>query len=177
MPKQAPLDLSSLLIRLRTDYPHILFVAGTRFAWHAEQQHIRYRSEAASTPRNIAALLHELSHALLGHANYRHDIELLQLEAAAWEQARKLAGQYQIVLDEDTIQDCLDTYRDWLHLRATCPTCFARSLQTSPSSYQCHNCGAQWSVTRSRLCRPYRRQAVSGTVTATPFASAGMPIH
>jgi hypothetical protein len=109
-----------------------------------------------NTPESIFSLLHELGHALLEHKDYTYDVELLKIEVAAWDRARTLAEQYGVTLDEDHIQDCLDTYRDWLHLRATCPTCFGRSLQSTETCYRCFNCQTEWSVTRSRLCRPYR---------------------
>lgn len=148
--------LEGLLTQIAADYPDLQFIESAHFAWHAGKKSVTYKKSGQNTTHNIFALLHELGHALLGHKDYTHDIELLQLEVAAWEKARELASHYTIVLDEDYVQDCLDTYRDWLHLRATCPTCFGRSLQTSERHYRCHNCGTQWSVTRSRLCRPYR---------------------
>ena len=148
--------LDDLLARIAADHPDLQFIESAHFAWHAGKRHVAYKKTGKNTAHSIFALLHELGHALLGHKDYTHDIELLQLEVAAWEKARALAARYAVTLDEDYVQDCLDTYRDWLHLRATCPTCFGRSLQTSERHYRCHNCGAQWSVTRSRLCRPYR---------------------
>ena len=148
--------LERLVAQIAADYPNLQFVEDARFAWHAGRGQVSYQKTAGNTTAAIFSLLHELGHAILNHKDYKHDIQLVQLEAAAWNQARSLAKRYKVTLDEDHIQDCLDTYRDWLHLRATCPTCFARSLQASVSRYHCHNCGAEWSVTRSRLCRPYR---------------------
>lgn len=150
------LRLEEILKRLTTDYPELRFVEGARFAWHPGKRHISYQRTTLDTQHAIFSLLHEVGHAILDHRHYVHDIELLQLEVAAWDKARELASQYMIKLDEDHIQDCLDTYRDWLHLRATCPSCHARSLQASPRYYRCHNCGTEWQVSRSRLCRPYR---------------------
>src|SRR5258708_7376579 len=131
MPKAAPSSLSALLGDIRADYPAIQLVEGPQFSWHAERQCLAYKVAGKDSAQNIFSLLHELGHAVLNHKDYTYDIELLQLEVAAWEKARKLADQYGVELDEGYIQDCLDTYRDWLHLRATCPTCFARSLQAS----------------------------------------------
>lgn len=156
MTKLASAALDNLLARLGADYPDLQFIESAHFAWHAGKKHVAYKKSNKDTTHSMFSLLHELGHALLNHSDYTHDIELLQLEVAAWEKARTLATHYGVELDEDHIQDCLDTYRDWLHLRATCPSCFGRSLQTSPRHYRCHNCGTEWSVTRSRLCRPYR---------------------
>lgn len=159
MPNLAPaLTLDALLERIAADYPDLQFIESAHFSWHAGRKHVSFKTAGDSVQHNMWALLHELGHALLGHADYKHDIELLQLEVAAWEQARGLASHYCMEIEENYIQDCLDTYRDWLHLRATCPTCFARSLQASQTLYHCHNCQTEWSVTRSRLCRPYRLQ-------------------
>jgi hypothetical protein len=152
------LELDALLARISTDYPDLSFIESAHFGWHAGKKHVSYQSAGKDAKQSMWALLHELGHALLGHADFKHDIELVQLEVAAWERARSLAKHYGLKINEDYIQDCLDTYRDWLHLRATCPTCFARSLQASQTHYRCFNCQTEWSVTRSRLCRPYRLQ-------------------
>jgi hypothetical protein len=159
MPKTA-LGLPDLLARISTDYPEISFVAGAQFSWHAGKRHVSYQRSNKNTAQGIFSLLHELGHALLEHKDYIYDVELVKIEVAAWDKARTLAKHYEVDLDEDHIQDCLDTYRDWLHLRATCPSCFGRSLQTSESQYRCFNCQTEWSVTRSRLCRPYRLQQI-----------------
>jgi hypothetical protein len=150
--------MEDLLTKIRADYPAVSFVEGTRFSWHAQKNHISYKKTARQRPQDLWALLHELGHALLGHEDYANDVDLLQMEVAAWHKAEVLAEQYQIPLDSDYAQDCLDTYRDWLHVRATCPTCYGRSLQTSPTQYRCFNCQTTWQVSRSRLCRPYRLQ-------------------
>jgi hypothetical protein len=150
--------LSIVITRVSLDYPDISLVKNTRFSWHAGLRRITYRQTGLESVHDVWALLHELGHALLEHNEYTYDIELLQLEAAAWTKALEVAQNYSIVIDDDYIQDCLDTYRDWLHLRATCPTCFARSLQTAPHLYRCFNCQAEWTVSRSRFCRPYRLQ-------------------
>lgn len=158
MPKVAATDLESLLKHIAADYPDLEFIESAHFSWHAGRKHVSFKKVGATAKHNMWALLHELGHALLGHAGYKHDIELLQLEVAAWEKGRELAEYYGLRIDEDYVQDCLDTYRDWLHLRATCPTCFARSLQTTEKRYRCFNCQTEWQVSRSRLCRPYRLQ-------------------
>jgi len=160
MPKSAvaPPTLDELLTRIGSDYPELTFIESAHFSWHAGRKHVSFKKAGPSAQHNMWALLHELGHALLGHAGYVHDIELVQLEVAAWEKARKLAEHYSLAIDEDYLQDCLDTYRDWLHLRATCPTCLGRSLQASERRYRCFNCQTEWQVSRSRLCRPYRLQ-------------------
>ncbi|MBP9853080.1 hypothetical protein KBC77_03790 [Candidatus Saccharibacteria bacterium] len=119
---------------------------------------VRYHFGQSGDMQECWTLLHETAHALLQHESFTSDIELLQMEVAAWHHARVLAGRFKITIDPDYIEDCLDSYRDWLHARATCPTCFERSLQTDTHTYTCHNCSAKWHVTKSRLCRTYRRK-------------------
>jgi len=152
------LSARTLAIQLAVDYPEVHFTEAKRFAWDAHKRQISYQT---SGEHHELALLHELGHALLGHGAYTHDIELIQLELAAWEKARELALKYDVTFDEDHAQDCLDTYRDWLHLRATCPTCFSRALQVNTRKYHCFNCQTEWSISRSRLCRPYRLKTAS----------------
>lgn len=152
------LKLDALLRRIAADYPDLTFIESAHFSWHAGRKHISFHSSGTNTEHNMWALLHELGHAISEHKDYRHDIELVQLEVIAWEKAHSLAKHYGLQIDEEYIQDCVDTYRDWLHLRATCPTCYARSLQASERHYHCFNCQTEWQVSRSRLCRPYRLQ-------------------
>ncbi len=103
------------------------------------------------------SILHELAHAKLNHNNYYSDFELVKLELDAWQEAKEIAKNYGIKIDSEHIEDCLDTYRDWLHQRATCPTCQTVSTQRDPNTYQCFNCRTSWHVSNSRFCRPYRK--------------------
>lgn len=61
-------------------------------------------------------------------------------------------------ISEDHIQDCLDSYRDWLHKRSLCPDCRLSSIQTDAHTYTCVFCHKKWRVTAERFCRPYRRK-------------------
>ena len=78
----------------------------------------------------------------------------------AWHKAQELGDKYGYKIDLDHIQDCLDTYRDWLYKRSLCPFCSTSSLQSDERTYKCFNCGSQWHVSKSKLCRPYRRKAL-----------------
>lgn len=147
--------MKQLLTRLTRDYPDLQFKPGTQFLWSPSQQVIYYSTDRTDES-SIWSLLHELGHATLGHTDFKNDFSLLQMEADAWEQAVVIAKQYDHYIDEDHIQDCLDTYRDWLHQRSTCPTCGATSLQTDAHTYQCFNCQQTWHVAQNRHCRPYR---------------------
>lgn len=138
-------------------YPKLKFKAATQFSWSPETGEIIYLRGSKGQNADWS-LLHETGHALLGHKNYRSDYELLLLEVAAWDKAKEIAAKMAIEIDEDHIQDCLDTYRDWLSKRSICPNCGTQSIQQGESvHYRCHNCHTTWQVTANRFCRAYRR--------------------
>jgi len=145
-----------LLETLRVDYPAISFVSGSRFAWHPNQREVVYVARKMRA-QDDWSLLHELGHALQEHRDFESDMQLLHMEVDAWQKATEIGKQYGVEIDQDHVQDCLDSYRDWLHARATCPTCLERCLQKDTRTYHCHNCQTEWQVTKSRLCRAYRR--------------------
>lgn len=168
--------MEALLRQLRTLYPQLVFTAGKSFVWSPETGEIFYPESflsAEGDERMRWSLLHETGHALLGHHSYKADFELVRLEAAAWEKAKELAAQLSplqgltLQIDEEHIQDCLDTYRDWLHKRSICPHCSTTCLQQNDyAHYRCHNCHTVWRVTPSRFCRAYRRSKNVAQLTA-----------
>lgn len=149
--------MKQLLKQLQIDYPDLQFETGSQFSWSPSQQTVFY-----VTSRNDGdgawSVLHEVGHATLGHTDFRNDFGLLQMEVAAWNAAVELGEKYGHPIDDDHIQDCLDTYRDWLHQRSTCPTCGSVSLQQDAQTYRCFNCKEAWHVAQNRHCRPYRRK-------------------
>ena len=149
-----------MVLKLQGDFPEITFAADSSFYWSPKKQTVHYQEEAKNEKQSTWALLHEVGHALLGHRDYVSDFNLLQLEIEAWEQAKKLAHTYKVAIDENHIQDCLDTYRDWLYQRSTCPRCTSSSLQIDTRQYSCLNCNEVWRVSRSRKCRTYRRRSL-----------------
>lgn len=149
--------MDKLLSKLQRDFPAINFRAGEAFTWSPKDTTVVFVDEPINDTQAKWSLLHEVGHGLLEHQTYATDFELVRLEAAAWERAVTLARTYKIKIDQDHIQDCLDTYRDWLHQRSACPTCRTTCLQRSMTIYSCYNCNTEWRVSRSRLCRPYRR--------------------
>lgn len=124
---------ASLIPRLKTDYPQFLFKKASHFLWSPGEQAIYYTAEA----KGCSFLLHELSHGLLRHMAYNYDVELIAMERAAWDKASKLAELYNVIIDDTVIQSTLDTYRDWLHSRSTCPNCQAIGLQVKKRVYSC----------------------------------------
>lgn len=148
--------MEQVLSRLQLKFPDLSFRKGAAFLWAPETQEVVYKA-ASREASAVWSLLHETSHALLGHRAYGTDFELLSLEVAAWERAKQLASELDIVIDNDHIQDCLDSYRDWIYARSICPRCDTKSLQQADlKHYHCFNCREVWQVTPSRFCRAYR---------------------
>jgi len=153
--------MENLVRKLQQDYPGLQFTVGEVLCWSPKRNQIFYAS--TKNEHSIAGLLHEVGHALLNHHTFRSDIELLQKEVDAWQKAQHLASLYGVTIDENHVQDCLDTYRDWLFQRSRCPVCNTTGVQQTPRQYHCVNCDGQWKVSNSRLRRPYRQQATAAT--------------
>lgn len=148
---------NTLVKQLQADHPSLLFNPSDRFYWSPKEQTVFYVED--DKPKYQWTLLHETSHGILNHKTFGTDFELLQIEIATWEKAKNIGAKYGINIDVDHIENCLDTYRDWLHKRSVCPKCTLKGLQTSPSLYKCINCAHEWRVSKNRLCRPYRAKA------------------
>ncbi len=151
-------SFDEFLTTLKSLFPDIVFSPARVFMWSPKQQTVFYKRSASDTASARWSLLHEVGHAILQHQDFKTDFELLLIEAAAWEKAKQLAQEVHIEIGEDHIQDCLDTYRDWLFERSSCPNCSNCSLQEDSRTYSCFNCHTIWHVSASRLCRPYRKQ-------------------
>lgn len=141
---------SWLIKQLTKDYPKLRFVPGEVSYWSPSSQIVYYQLNSKNASW---VLLHETAHALLNHHDYKKDVELLAKERDAWELARKeLAPKYGISIGEDFIENHLDTYRDWLHNKSTCPNCHLNGVEKSKGSYLCLACGSQWRVNDARTC-------------------------
>lgn len=150
-------------------FPGVTYRKSKQFYWSPKTNEVFYTT-LTDPQTGVWSLLHETAHAALGHTMYRADFELVLLEIAAWEKAKDLARELlSMEIDEDHIQDCLDTYRDWLCARSTCPGCGNLALQQSDfRHYQCFNCHARWKVSPSRFCRAYRSTRHADKPTALP---------
>ena len=158
---------------LQAKFPHFSYRPGKSFSWSPETKEIFYDDNKPDVSR-AWSLLHETGHALLEHNYYDADLELIKLEIAAWEKAKEIAADMGITIDEDHIQDCLDTYRDWLYERSVCPRCNNKSLQQENiEHYQCFNCHMLWKVTPSRFCRTYRSTKRTKKPSAVFYATDG----
>lgn len=140
----------SLIQKLVNDFPSLHFVESDAFQWSSDTKTVSYNATAETTPEHI---LHELAHALLDHHAYTRDIELLKMEREAWTYARdELTPKYGVMIDDDTREEALNSYREWLHARSTCPECTATGIETAKHLYRCPACRHTWRVNEARLC-------------------------
>jgi len=142
-------SITSLVTRLAEDFPAFRFKASDEFHWSPDNSTIYFDPSSGDT----ASLLHELSHAQLSHHRYTRDIQLIEMERDAWNHAKTMLSQkYDIIIDDDLIEDSMDTYRDWLHARSRCPECSATGIQVKKYEYKCIGCGVHWKVNDARIC-------------------------
>lgn len=146
-------SIRSLLRLLVRDYPAISFIEEDNYKWQPETKTVSFSLH----PPSIGRLLHELGHALLDHRTYLRDIDLLKMERDAWQKARERADFYGVRVSESIVDEHLDSYRDWLHARSTCPHCQTNGLQTSLRNYRCIECGTAWTVNEAKQCQLRRR--------------------
>jgi hypothetical protein len=148
-----------LLEKVEQDNPGLVFESGNGFEWNPSTKTIIYD---LSDPHFDARLLHELSHALLDHHRYTRDIDLIAMERDAWRHARmELGPQFEVRVDGDIIHHDMDTYRDWLHERSTCPKCTSTGLETKKHLYRCLTCSHTWRVNEARTCALRRYDATA----------------
>jgi len=158
-------DINKLFKRLTSDYAYT-FILDDAFSWSASSDEIKHPN--ITDPEHIWSLLHEISHAELGHSDFDTDVALLVMEAAAWQHAAtQVAPLYDVRISPDYIEDHLDTYRRWLHERSRCPRCSQNGMQTKTKIYSCLHCRFLWRTNEARLCelrrlklQPERRSLV-----------------
>ncbi len=157
--------MQKLIDLLRSDFSALSFVEAETFSW-SPQDKVIYFNRAAK--HAAWSLLHEAGHMMCQHNSYDSDIELLRMEIEAWQAAKELATKYHRKIDDGHIEQCLDSYRDWLHQRSKCTVCDQAGLEQDTGQYQCVNCGHSWQVGHDRFCRVYRKktepQVASGTL-------------
>lgn len=147
-----------MIEKLKAIYPEINFLPAERYSFISHKNTITYLDSDDNT-HGHHSLLHELAHAILGHKHYKNDISLLKIERDAWALTKKLLDEHGINIDKEHIEDCLDTYRDWIYKRASCPRCSHIGYQTSKNAYDCVYCAISWRVPESRLCMVKRTLA------------------
>ncbi len=140
----------SLISQLAADFPDIAFKSKDTFEWDASTATVLYDPTDTLYAERT---LHEVSHAALKHTSYDKDIDLIAMEREAWQLAKTSLGpKYNVNIAADVIEDDLDTYRDWLHARSTCPSCEATGIQVKKQGYRCVSCQASWRVNEARIC-------------------------
>ena len=135
------------------DYPNLTFTASDTFRWIPSTNTIEYASTV--TEQEPYLLLHEIGHASLQHDTYTSDIELLDMEREAWHYALStLVPRYGLdhTVAQSIADDALDSYREWLHRRSTCPTCSAVGIESTKHHYVCLVCEQTWRVNEARSC-------------------------
>lgn len=149
------MSIDELLLLVRRDFPNYTITTGDDFSWAPVAKTITVDTKQNSP----AQLLHEVAHAELGHQTFSRDIQLIEMEREAWEYCTKvLAPRYDVSLamDDDVVQESLDSYRSWLTSRSSCPHCGAIGLQKAKDTYSCMHCHVQWQVNEARTCRLIR---------------------
>ncbi len=127
---------TDLIEKLKVEYPELRFKEGQKFAFRPPKTIVIGPREEASD----LLLLHEVGHAILGHRNFKTDVERLKMEVAAWGKAQELATIYEVKWDEDVAQEELETYRGWLHQKSRCPVCGLTRFETPDGRYHCPRC-------------------------------------
>lgn len=136
---------------LASAFPDLIFEPSDDFRWLPTKRTVQFDPTDQSLSER---LLHEVAHSLLKHTSYSRDIELIGMERDAWYYAENtLAPRFGIGFMHEIIDDDMDTYRDWLHARSSCPYCSATGLQTAASEYSCVACGGKWRVNRAIGCQ------------------------
>ena len=144
----------------KTTAVNINYQAADSYYWSPKNNTVFYQENDQSEVGRWT-LLHETCHGLLQHTSYVTDFDLIRLELDAWEEAKVLAKSFNINIDEDHVQDCLDSYRDWQYKRSICPHCNLGGIQTDAKTYTCIFCERSWTVSKERFFRPYRKKVAS----------------
>jgi ribosomal protein L37AE/L43A len=133
------------------DFPDYKFKKDRVSRWNYELNTVFYE-------QNLDQFLHELGHALLRHKDYETDLDLIKKERAAWTKAEIIAARYDHKIKAETIEAHLDTYRDWLHLRSTCPKCHQTGVENPQTGiYSCFICGTKWRTSKTCLTNLRRK--------------------
>ena len=158
--------------RLIVDFPEIKFVRGARQFSYRLKNGVPTVFLGGTCHNFGLLTLHELGHALCEHKDYSTDVLRIKIESAAWERAKTVLLEYydraydgvdsednltavqgkepcDVELarilpewDEEFVQEKLDTYRDWLHVKSRCKKCGLTRYQTEDGEYHCPRCEA-----------------------------------
>ena len=149
-------SMHSLIKQLVKNFPEFNFQSGDQYMWSPSSRTVIFCNDNP----NPEQLLHELGHGILDHNDYSKDVRLLSMEREAWEEAKKVGRTLNVNISDTTIETYLDTYREWLHARSTCPSCTATGVQVKISLYRCIACSQEWRVNDARMCQ-LRRYSIN----------------
>jgi hypothetical protein len=127
---------ATFLARIKSDFPEFRFISGKRFSFRPPKTIVVGPDES----NDSLLLLHELGHALSGHRDFDTSVRRVKMEREAWDKAHELCPKYGIEYNEDLIEGELDTYRDWLHKKTSCPKCGLTMFQTPDGVCHCPRC-------------------------------------
>lgn len=147
-------------MELIASYPEHRFLPAGYFAYDASEDVINYDPGQIDKTDGKLALLHEISHALLGHFHYRFDFELFAMEMDAWNMTKSLARKHKVKINHSYIEECMNSYDRWLTKRGTCPKCNEFNIQNQPNQFTCHRCQTAWKVS-DNIQSSIRRKIIS----------------
>lgn len=157
--------IDSLVKKLTGAFPYLTFRVSDDFRWSPDEQTVYFCNETDETAPY--SLLHETAHGLLKHTDFSRDISLLKLERDAWTYAQQELGpRFDLTISDDLIEEGLDSYRYWLHIRSLCPDCEQTGLQTDKETYLCLGCDTSWRTNDARRCG-LKRYKLDKTKTPT----------
>lgn len=128
---------TNFLAKIKQTYPKYHFLSGKRFSFRPSKT-IHYGP--LDTPNFEMLLLHELSHAELGHFTFKTDVERIKIEVATWEKTKEFCQKFGIKFDSSLAEEELDSYRNWLHQKSLCKKCGLTRYQTPDGDYHCPHC-------------------------------------
>ena len=143
-------SITSIISELKNRFPGIAFKSAGYFCWSANDK-ILYYDPSVDNEFERCLLFHETGHAILKHQHHDTDVQLIKMERDAWEEAKKLAQDFELDIPDDVIEECLDSYRQWLHSRSKCPNCNLTGLQTKHLNYSCAVCNYSWTVNEAKI--------------------------
>lgn len=151
-------NIVKTVLLVKADFPY-LYINGSGFVWSSQDRTIHHPT--LKSLNDIFFLLHEIAHAELDHRQFSTDIELLRMEASAWNYGCEIAKKYRLTIPTKLIDESLDTYRLWLYTRSLCPTCNQTGMQTTQNTYHCINCRCSWRANEARMCQLQRTKLLA----------------
>ena len=141
------IDLNIIISKLENEFS-LNISPGEEYYYDSLSDTVFYIKKEIYSVLGYSSFLHEASHAILGHINYKSELELLATETRAWELAIKIAHTFDIKIPEKLISSSLESYESFALNRGLCPTC-NRFIISSMSQYQCLFCNTKWSCSQS----------------------------